>query len=74
LILNPAPNVATEPPLQGLVERTGLEHVERRLKIETEHQAQLFGQGLIGYTSVPAGDNSAYLARWAAAIWFKVMK
>src|SRR3954453_21064872 len=33
--------------LQRLVSRIGLEHVERRLKIEAEHEAQLFGQGLL---------------------------
>jgi predicted phosphodiesterase len=33
--------------LQDLVERIGSEHVERRLKVEAEHEAQLFGQGLI---------------------------
>ena len=27
--------------------RIGAEHVERRLKIEADHEAQLFGQGLI---------------------------
>src|SRR3954451_4111530 len=33
--------------LQNLVNRIGPEHVERRLKIEAEHEAQLFGQGLL---------------------------
>jgi uncharacterized protein len=33
--------------LQSLVHRIGAEHVERRLKVETEHEAQLFGHGLI---------------------------
>jgi predicted MPP superfamily phosphohydrolase len=33
--------------LQDLIKRIGADHVERRLKIETEHEAQLFGQGLI---------------------------
>jgi hypothetical protein len=28
-----------------MIERIGSEHVERRLKIEVEHEAQLFGQG-----------------------------
>jgi len=37
----------TAPALQSLVNRIGAEHVERRLKVETEHEAQLFGQGLI---------------------------
>jgi uncharacterized protein len=32
---------------QRLVDRIGTEHVEQRLKVETEHEAQLFGQGLI---------------------------
>jgi hypothetical protein len=36
-----------DPTLQDLIERIGSEHVERRLKIEVEHEAQLFGQGLI---------------------------
>jgi predicted MPP superfamily phosphohydrolase len=30
-----------------LIKRIGAEHVERRLKIEAEHEAQLFGQGLL---------------------------
>src|SRR4051794_5195759 len=33
--------------LQRLVSRIGLNMVERRLKIEAEHEAQLFGQGLL---------------------------
>jgi predicted MPP superfamily phosphohydrolase len=33
--------------LQDLINRIGSEHVERRLKVETEHESQLFGQGLI---------------------------
>src|SRR5258707_289854 len=33
--------------LRNLIARIGAEHVERRLKVETEHEAQLFGQGLI---------------------------
>src|SRR4051794_34572519 len=33
--------------LQKLVSRIGLEHVERRLKIEADHETQLFGQGLL---------------------------
>ena len=33
--------------LQDLITRIGAEHVERRLIVETEHEAQLFGQGLI---------------------------
>ena len=33
--------------LRDLINRIGAEHVERRLKIEAEHEAQLFGQGLI---------------------------
>jgi uncharacterized protein len=45
--LDPASNVPTATPLQNLIERIGSEHVERRLKIEVEHEAQLFGQGLI---------------------------
>ena len=33
--------------LQILIDRIGAEHVERRLKAEADHEAQLFGQGLI---------------------------
>jgi len=33
--------------LQDLIKRIGSEHVERRLEIETQHEAQLFGQGLL---------------------------
>jgi hypothetical protein len=33
--------------MQDLIKRIGAEHVERRLKIETDHEAQLFGQGLV---------------------------
>jgi predicted MPP superfamily phosphohydrolase len=39
------PNAMNEVALMGLSDRIGAEHVERRLKIETEHEAQLFGQG-----------------------------
>ena len=45
--MDPTSNVATGTSLQDLIERIGSEHVERRLKIEVEHEAQLFGQGLI---------------------------
>jgi uncharacterized protein len=37
----------TEAALQDLMKRIGTEHVEWRLKTETEHEAQLFGQGTI---------------------------
>lgn len=33
--------------MQYLIKRIGADHVERRLRIETEHESQLFGQGLI---------------------------
>src|SRR5438874_10529173 len=33
--------------LHDLIKRIGSEHVERRLEIETRHEAQLFGQGLL---------------------------
>ena len=45
--------------MQDLAERIGLEHVERRLKIEVEHEAQLFGQGLILFN----------LENWYSAPW-----
>jgi uncharacterized protein len=37
----------TESSLQDLINRIGAAHVERRLKTEREHEAQLFGQGTI---------------------------
>ena len=45
--------------MQDLIERIGSEHVERRLKIEVEHEAQLFGQGLIFFN----------LENWYSAPW-----
>ncbi len=48
-----------DPTLQDLIEQIGSEHVERRLKIEVEHEAQLFGQGLIFFN----------LENWYAAPW-----
>jgi predicted MPP superfamily phosphohydrolase len=45
--------------LQSLVDRIGTEHVEQRLKVETEHEAQLFGQGLIFFN----------LENWYSAPW-----
>jgi hypothetical protein len=58
-MLDPVSNVATGTSLQGLIERIGSEHVERRLKIEVEHEAQLFGQGLIFFN----------LENWYSAPW-----
>ena len=57
--LDPAPDVMTERSLQDLIERIGSEHVERRLKIEVEHEAQLFGQGLIKFNL-----ENVYVAPW----------
>jgi uncharacterized protein len=37
----------TDTELQGLIERIGADHVARRLAVETEHEAQLFGQGTL---------------------------
>jgi predicted MPP superfamily phosphohydrolase len=45
--------------LHDLINRIGAEHVERRLKVETEHAAQLFGQGLIFFN----------LENWYSAPW-----
>jgi predicted MPP superfamily phosphohydrolase len=45
--------------LQNLVDRIGAEHVERRLKVEIEHEAQVFGQGLIFFNL-----ENWYLASW----------
>src|ERR1700693_2037033 len=49
----------TVPALHDLIGRIGAEHVERRLKVETEHEAQLFGQGLIFFN----------LENWYSAPW-----
>jgi hypothetical protein len=58
--LDPTSNLMTGTSLQDLIERIGSEHVERRLKIEAEHEAaQLFGQGLIFFN----------LENWYAAPW-----
>jgi uncharacterized protein len=45
--------------LQNLSDRIGAEHVERRLNVEIEHEAQLFGQGLIFFN----------LENWYSAPW-----
>jgi predicted MPP superfamily phosphohydrolase len=45
--------------LQDLIDRIGTEHVERRLKVEIEHEAQVFGQGLIFFN----------LENWYSAPW-----
>ncbi len=57
--MDPTSNVATGTSLQSLIERIGSEHVERRLKIEVEREAQLFGQGLIFFN----------LENWYSAPW-----
>jgi len=43
----------------NLKKRIGAEHLDRRLKIEAEHEAQLFGQGLIFFN----------LENWYSAPW-----
>ena len=45
--------------LQDLIDRIGAEHVERRLRVEIEHEAQVFGQGLIFFS----------LENWYSAPW-----
>src|SRR6202171_1228621 len=45
--------------LHDLINRIGAEHVERRLIVEIEHEAQLFGQGLIFFN----------LENWYSAPW-----
>ena len=57
--LDPISNAAAGTSLRDLTERIGSEHVERRLKIEVEHEAQLFGQGLIFFN----------LENWYSAPW-----
>lgn len=57
--LDPTSNVATGTSLQDLTERIGSEHVVQRLKIEVEHEAQLFGKGLIFFDI-----KNWYLAPW----------
>jgi predicted MPP superfamily phosphohydrolase len=57
--LNRTSTAVTATDLQKLMTRIGAEHVERRLKVETEHEAQLFGQGLLFFN----------LENWYAAPW-----
>ena len=57
--LNRTSTAVTATALQDLITRIGAEHVERRLKVETEHEAQLFGQGLIFFN----------LENWYSAPW-----
>ena len=45
--------------LQNLVSRIGSEHVDRRLKVEAKHEAQLFGQGRLFFN----------LENWRPAPW-----
>jgi uncharacterized protein len=45
--------------LQDLTDRIGAGHVERRLKVEAQHEAQLFGPGLIFFN----------LENWYSAPW-----
>jgi predicted MPP superfamily phosphohydrolase len=45
--------------MHNLKKRIGADHVDRRLKIEAEHEAQLFGQGLIFFN----------LENWYSAPW-----
>jgi predicted MPP superfamily phosphohydrolase len=49
----------TESSLEDLINRIGAEHVEQRLKTETEHEAQLFGQGTIFFNL----ENAPFLAQ-----------
>jgi predicted MPP superfamily phosphohydrolase len=49
----------TKSNLQDLAKRIGVEHVERRLQVEADHEAQLFGQGLIFFN----------LENWFSAPW-----
>ena len=57
--LDPASSASTKACLQELIERIGSEHVEQRLKTELEHEAQLFGQGLIKFNL-----ENVYVAPW----------
>src|SRR3954452_22681515 len=50
--------------LHDLIKRIGLEHVERRLAIETQHEAQLFGQGLLLF-NVENWKASPWLVKYA---------
>jgi predicted MPP superfamily phosphohydrolase len=59
LNLDPTSIAATRASLRGLIERIGAEHVDQRLKIEVEREAQLFGQGLIFFN----------LENWYSAPW-----
>jgi ABC-type lipopolysaccharide export system ATPase subunit len=54
--------------LQDLIDRIGAEHVERRLKVEIEHEAQVFGQGLIFFNL-----ENWYSAPWIVRITLKLV-
>jgi uncharacterized protein len=54
--------------LEDLIKRIGTEHVDRRLKIEAEHEAQLFGQGLIFFNL-----ENWYYAPWLVKGALKMM-
>jgi uncharacterized protein len=54
--------------LEDLIKRIGTEHVDRRLKIEAEHEAQLFGQGLIFFNL-----ENWYYASWLVKGALKMM-
>ena len=54
--------------MQDLIDRIGTEHVERRLKIEAEHEAQLVGQGLILFNL-----ENWYGAPWTVGIVLKLL-
>jgi hypothetical protein len=49
--------------LQNLVSRIGSEHVERRLKVEADHEAQLFGQGRL-FFNLENWRLAPHLIRW----------
>ena len=53
--------------LKTLIERIGHEHVELRLQIEREHEAQLFGQGTLIFNL----ENS-YLAPFVIELGLKL--
>lgn len=62
--------------LQPLKDRIGAAHVERRLHVETEHEAQLFGQGRIffhleNWLSAPSIIRAAL---WASGLYSRARR
>ena len=53
--------------LQNLASRIGTEQVARRLKVEAEHEAQLFGQGRL-FFNLENWRLAPHLIRWGLTL------